>query len=445
MEFEIEDIVLDEEFEVGDMEFDVLKIQPELNDLKIIPSEQEQSFKGIYGNVIVDKINTEEKDIGLDFSESDINEFYPEFGKYFKKIVVNKSPELLSKNIKKGFNIYGIEGSDEGIDTSDATANSEDILVGKTAYVNNMKLMGTLPNRVDTEDATVTSADILSGKIAYAKNQQIIGTIEEYDGFFEGSATIEGNATLLTEPSTGSKIHYLIQKIPTINFSGLTNVANFFDGCLNLEEVSLVNTGGLNIINYLFYNCQKLTKIIFPEKPNISQMISAFNNCSKLESVENINTSNCNFFSETFSGCNSLKECPDINTNNATNVYGMFKSCMNLITIPKLYFGKVIRIDYLLNSCSSLQNLGGFEEIGKAFTTKTANNSFYTLDLSYSPLLTHDSLMNVINNLYDLNLTYDVAGGGTLYTQKLSLGSTNLAKLTTEEIQIANDKGWTVL
>jgi hypothetical protein len=52
--------------------------------------------------------------------------------------------------------------------------------------------------------------------------------------------------------------------------------------------------------------------------------------------------------------------------------------------------------------------------------------------------------MNVINNLYDLNLTYDVANGGTLYTQKLTLGSTNLAKLTADEIAIATSKGWTV-
>ena len=30
-------------------------------------------------------------------------------------------------------------------------------------------------------------------------------------------------------------------------------------------------------------------------------------------------------------------------------------------------------------------------------------------------------------------------------TQTLTLGATNLAKLTTEQIQIATDKGWTVM
>ena len=52
--------------------------------------------------------------------------------------------------------------------------------------------------------------------------------------------------------------------------------------------------------------------------------------------------------------------------------------------------------------------------------------------------------MNVINNLYDLNITYDVANGGTLYTQSLVLGGTNLAKLTDEEKAIAINKGWSL-
>ena len=82
--------------------------------------------------------------------------------------------------------------------------------------------------------------------------------------------------------------------------------------------------------------------------------------------------------------------------------------------------------------------------LGKGFYQKTTNYNDYTLRLSSSSQLTRDSLMSVINNLYDLNLTYDVANGGTLYSQQLVLGSTNLAKLTAEEIAIATNKGWTV-
>lgn len=52
--------------------------------------------------------------------------------------------------------------------------------------------------------------------------------------------------------------------------------------------------------------------------------------------------------------------------------------------------------------------------------------------------------MNVINKLYDLNLTYDVANEGTLYRQTLKLGTTNRNKLTSDEIAKATNKGWNI-
>ena len=56
-----------------------------------------------------------------------------------------------------------------------------------------------------------------------------------------------------------------------------------------------------------------------------------------------------------------------------------------------------------------------------------------SLDLSYCENLTHDSIMVVI---YGLKIVTE--------TETLTLGSTNLAKLTDEEKQIATDKGWTL-
>ena len=76
------------------------------------------------------------------------------------------------------------------------------------------------------------------------------------------------------------------------------------------------------------------------------------------------------------------------------------------------------------------------------------NENYYKLDLSASTNLTYESLINIVNNLYDLNITYGVydadgnPGSGTLVRQALVLGSTNLAKLTDEETAIATNKGW---
>jgi hypothetical protein len=55
---------------------------------------------------------------------------------------------------------------------------------------------------------------------------------------------------------------------------------------------------------------------------------------------------------------------------------------------------------------------------------------------SASKNLTHDSLINILEHLKDY------AGSGTTYT--LTLGSTNLAKLTDAEKAIATQKGWTL-
>ena len=135
---------------------------------------------------------------------------------------------------------------------------------------------------------------------------------------------------------------------------------------------------------------------------------------------------------------NYLKYVPDFNTSNVTTMYAMFQYSRNLITVPKLNASKVVIVSNMFGNCSNLTNLGGLENLGQSYdTTKSANYSSYKLDLSGSNKLTHDSLMNVINNLYDIK-------SKGCNPQSLVLGSTNLAKLTAEEIAIATEKGWTV-
>ena len=138
-----------------------------------------------------------------------------------------------------------------------------------------------------------------------------------------------------------------------------------------------------------------------------------------------------------FGSCKLIKTIPNINTSNVTNMGEMFYGCFELETLPKLNCSNVERINGVVNNCNKLQNIGGFENLGQSYkTTTAANYYYYKLTLSNNNL-THDSLMNVINNLYDIK-------SKGCNPQSLVFGSTNISKLSAEEIQIATDKGFNV-
>lgn len=159
----------------------------------------------------------------------------------------------------------------------------------------------------------------------------------------------------------------------------------------------------------------------------------AFDTAPELIGAEKLTNASSMFY-----GSNHLKYVQDFNTSNVIYMGSMFQYSQNLVTVPKLNASKVMSVTNMFGNCSNLTNLGGLENLGQAYDTiKSANYSNYKLDLSTNNKLTHDSLMNVINNLYDIK-------SKGCNPQSLVLGSTNLSKLSSEEVAIATEKGWTV-
>lgn len=118
------------------------------------------------------------------------------------------------------------------------------------------------------------------------------------------------------------------------------------------------------------------------------------------------------------------------------------RNCTNLKNLPLIDCDRITSYDF--NGTNSLTDIGGFLN-----WKVNARNSF----LSSSYNLTVESLMNVINNIYDWSNgpadgKYTWEDGSTYSygtTHTLGLGSTNLAKLTPEQIAVATNKGWTLI
>ena len=72
----------------------------------------------------------------------------------------NEGSSLVASYIKKGITIGGITGTLETLDTSDATATPEDIALGKTAYVDGVKITGTRAEPISNEDLQISATNV---------------------------------------------------------------------------------------------------------------------------------------------------------------------------------------------------------------------------------------------------------------------------------------------
>ena len=192
---------------------------------------------------------------------------------------------------------------------------------------------------------------------------------------------------------------------------------------------------------YMFYNCP-VNELPQLDTSNVTNMSHMFTICANLTTIPQINTSNVTNMDYMFSGCTNLTTIPQLDTSNVTDMSNMFSGCRKITTIPQLNGEKLINVYRNFYSCTSLENFNGLINLGQEFSTsQNANYYNYTLDLSSSTKLTEQSIINILNNLYD------IATKGCK-TQTVTLGATNLAKLTSTEGQqalaSAQSKGWNV-
>ena len=233
------------------------------------------------------------------------------------------------------------------------------------------------------------------------------------------------------------------EKIPLLelnpNTGDVINMAGMFGNCENLKTIPLLDTRNVTNMAGMFSFCSNLKTIPKINTAKVTDMSTMFSVCKNLEEIPLLDTSNVTNMHEMFGNCELLRTIPELNTVSVSSMPSMFINCSSIKDIPLLEASSVTNVWQIFDGCELLENLGGLKNLGQAYsTTMTANDGWYSLVLSKCPLLTHDSLMNVINNLYDIK-------SKGVKPQTLQLGDTNKAKLTVEEIAIATNKGWNVI
>ena len=244
---------------------------------------------------------------------------------------------------------------------------------------------------------------------------------------------------------------YAVQKYFSIVGAG-GNCDGLLQRASNIREFDVSFATAINSANNMFSNCYSLAKV--PDGLDLSQCTSCnsmFTNCYSLSKVpDSLDLSQCTSCNSMFFNCYSLSKVPDsLDLSQCTSCNNMFDTCAQLkrVSFAEGSGQLLTHLGYCFRNCASLTYLSLPDGFGKNATnlstcfsgcTSLAHitgspNFKVSFSLSDCKNLTHDSLIVVINGLQTVTTA-----------QTLTLGSTNLAKLTDDEKKVATDKGWTL-
>ena len=204
------------------------------------------------------------------------------------------------------------------------------------------------------------------------------------------------------------------------DMSNVTDMSYMFFSCYNINSIPLLDTSNVNNMLYMFSRCYKLATIPKLETSNVTTMSNMFYSCESLASIPQLDTSNVTDMNEMFYLCSSLVSIPKLDTSKVTNANNMFGFCRKLTAIPQLDMSNVDTNEYMFYMCSNLTEIH-------------ITGMKVSFNISSSTKFTREALVEIINNLATIT-----------NTQTLTMGATNLAKLTNEDKSIATNKGWTL-
>ena len=239
-----------------------------------------------------------------------------------------------------------------------------------------------------------------------------------------------GNATDMKRMFFGCN---LLTSIPQFDTSNVTNMSYMFSECTNLTSIPQFDTSNVTNMSYMFSECTNLTSIPQLDTGKVTDMSYMFSECTNLTSIPQLDTGSVTTIRYMFNGCTNLTSIPQLDTGSVTTMSGMLTNCSKLTSIPQFDASKVTDIGLFgYSGNDSIVNLGGFVNLGMQKSVNKTNTNYF---LGGSSKLTYESVMNVINNLYDR-----ATAGYSVLTLKIHTNT--MALLSADDIAIATNKGW---
>lgn len=269
---------------------------------------------------------------------------------------------------------------------------------------------------------------------------------------FYNSGIEELNVTNWNLSGKGTSVNGVFQNSKLSNLIGSENLINstwsslpsIFNGCTSLTSIDVSNwdTSNVTSMTNLFQNCKNLQTIVGLENLDMSKvtvLTAMFNECASLTEI-NLPTTNfngrnivINIFAEGTSSLTELDLTPWTNVT-ATSINRILSGS----AVTKFDFStidaSVEHLGYSLPKQNVLQEFKYFKSLN--FTNLANVNPLQNFTFVPQPNVTKESLVNF------LTVLPDISSSGKSYA--IPLGDTNKAKLTSSEIAIATNKGYTV-
>lgn len=332
-------------------------------------------------------------------SNSTSGYFYNDNSSELGGMVVRLKPGLTAEDIKVGRKILGLTGTFTG----DADATAADIMTGKTAYVNGVKVTGDIATLGEEVQVTATdtqvsedntkfivssetpSSGVLTQGATYqitANGNQVMGALGLAPDMLraginilgiEGSYGADASEFAAKYETSGRTAGLtpltMITSIQHVNMEGVVDASGAFQSLTYLKSLPEMN---LDMATSMSNLCQYDTNLIYMPNlsiPKVTTIAYAFRNCNNIAKINLTNTNSLHTFTCAFENCTALSVMPNLNYNSAYYMFGAFNNSGISGNIDMSGFtksGAVMTFNNMYMNCHNVITMSSFNKQGTA-------------------------------------------------------------------------------